>query len=193
MKMYKSILATALGLASVGALAATDGTLELGSTGSSGDFDIDLDIPALVLVTGLDDIDLLEFSPGSDSNDSATFCVYSNQATVDVDVLVEPGNTPGAGTAPVLQSVTTGDEIPYELDLDGSAGNLIDNVLAAGSTAANVDDATDGVATSLSGTPGSYTCTENFTFDVTVTQAAAGSVTAATDYTDTVTVTVTAN
>ena len=165
-----------------GAYAENNG--DLGGS-SNGDVDVTLTVPELVQLTfpGAD-IDLT-YTDGSDSIVTEEFCVYSNQASVDFNITVDPGNTPAAGTAPVMETVG-GDELAYQIDLKKADGtNVSADIQAAGVTVNNQADANQASKTCASGG-------NSHEFTVTVLET---DIESATDgaYSDTVSVTIAAN
>ncbi|MDA0791124.1 MAG: spore coat protein U domain-containing protein [Proteobacteria bacterium] len=156
-----------------------------GSLGASsnGSVDVSISVPELVQLTFPGDI-ALTYSDGSDSVLTEEFCVYSNQASVDFDVTIDPSNTPSSGTAPVMKSGSN--ELAYQLDFKKADGTSISaNIAHSGTTASNQGDANQVSKTCASGG-------NSHELTVTVLESA---IEAATDgsYTDTVNVTVAAN
>ncbi|WP_257281223.1 hypothetical protein [Endozoicomonas sp. ISHI1] len=113
MEFKKVAVAIALsaGLASVGLQAAQDGELGTDSTGSTGNFDINLYNNAQSRVFGLQDINL----DSGESTESYNFCVYSNTDFARFEVSSASGDfslTSGGGSA-----------LPYTLALDEISGS----------------------------------------------------------------------
>ena len=152
----------------------------LGTT-SSDDVIINLDIPALVQISDMADIDLGVFAGVDITSTPELGCVYSNGGTYSLTITST--NTFN------LISPTTSDSIAYTVNM-GTEN--------AGGTPAPATPVTHGSAiTSLTADTASTTCAtngDNLAIDVTVTAAAAGapSVSPATDYTDTLTLLVAA-
>ncbi len=181
--MNKQLIAavlTAGAMMSAPVWAESNGSLGASSNGS---VDVSISVPELVQLTFPSDISLT-YSDGSDSVTTEEFCVYSNQASVDFDISVDPSNTPASGTAPVMKSGSN--ELAYQLDLLKADGSSISaNIAHTGVTAANQADANQVSKTCASGG-------NSHELTVTVLESA---IEAATDgsYTDTVNVTVAAN
>lgn len=170
---------------SIQAFAATDGTLGASSNGSA---NVTLTVPKLVRVSFPNaDIDLGTYTPGSGKNVTETFCIYSNQGagSVNINVTVDPQNTPGAGTQPVLKSGAF--DIPYTLNFNLAAGaSVSSNIQVAGVTVNNHSSANTTSPTCSAGASNSHE------FNVVVADAAMSAVPAG-SYSDTIDVTVAAN
>jgi spore coat protein U-like protein len=163
------------------AMAASDGSLGASSNGS---VDVSITVPELVQLSfPAGDIDLT-YADGSDSVVTEEFCVYSNQASVDFDITVDPSNTPSSGSAPVMKSGSN--ELAYQIDLKKADGTSISaNIGHTGATAANQGDANQVSKTCASGG-------NSHEFTITVLES---NIEAAVDgsYSDTVNVTIAAN
>ena len=162
-------------------MAETNGSL---GASSNGDVDVTLSVPELVQLS-FPNADIgLTYSDGSDSIVTEEFCVYSNQASVDFDILVDPVNVPGSGTAPVMKSGAN--ELAYQLDLKLADGTSVSaDIQATGVTAAAQTDANQTSKTCASGG-------NSHEFTVTVLETAIESAIDG-SYSDTVNVTITAN
>lgn len=115
--------------------AESNGTLGASSNGDV-DVDVNLTVPALVQLTfPTADIDLT-YSDGSNSVVTEEFCVYSNQASVDFEITVDPTNAPSVGTAPVIKSGSN--ELAYQIDLKKADGTSVSaDIQDAGATASS--------------------------------------------------------
>jgi hypothetical protein len=106
--------------------AESNGTL---GANSNGDVDVNLTVPALVQLTfPTADIDLT-YADGSNSVVTEEFCVYSNQASVDFNITVNPTNVPTVGTGPVMKSGAN--ELAYQIDLKKADGTSVSAYIQA--------------------------------------------------------------
>lgn len=95
------------------------------------------------------DIDLT-YADGSNSVVTEKFCVYSNQASVDFNITVNPTNVPTVGTGPVMKSGAN--ELAYQIDLKKADGTRVSaDIQAAGVTTSNQTDANQTSKTCASG------------------------------------------
>ena len=163
------------------AFAENNGTL---GASSNGDVDVNLTVPALVQLTfPTADIDLT-YADGSNSVVTEEFCVYSNQASVDFDITVDPTNSPSSGSAPVMKSGSN--ELVYQIDLKKADGTSVSaDIQEGGVTVSNQGDANQTSKTCASGG-------NSHEFTITVLESAIES---AVDgaYSDTVSVLIAAN
>lgn len=145
MKKLALAIGTTFALFSLSSLATNDGSLASGS--STGDLDITVEIPDLVQISGLNNIDLGTFS-GSDLSGEDQVCVYRN-GSGDYEITFTAGSNNGAAdaaagvTAYELES-SAGDTIAYTVDFEDSvAGAYTDTDVGIGSalTGQSGDDA----------------------------------------------------
>ena len=96
-----------------------DGTpLNNGAFGETIFIDLTVVINPLVLVEGLDDIDLGTYAPGVDPSNSDSFCIGTNAAAGAT--IIATSNSSGTGFN--LTGANVGDEIPYAVTLTDSNG-----------------------------------------------------------------------
>ena len=158
-KLVKSLLLTSVLLSTGGAIAATD----------SDTMQINLEIPAVIKLTGLTNITLPAFSgTAADSVGTDTFCIYSNTSTYAITM------TSGYGVASFKLQ---GDDIntyllPYEVVYNSSS-------MASGTATTGLSDSDKVSLNCASGDTGTVTVT---VVNGQITQAPAAS------YNDTLTV-----
>jgi len=138
-------------VASMGALAATDGSLDSTSTGTS---DVSLVVNDNVLITGLNDVNFPAYGATNtgDINQGDAFCVYRNGGD---GYSITPSNPNGVEFE--ITSVATGDSIQYTLALDESddassaAESTYDSAqsFTSGSVFVNCSDEGDGTNTAF--------------------------------------------
>lgn len=138
-------------VASMGVLAATDGTLDTTSTGTS---EVSLVVNDSVLITGLNDVNFPAYGAANTGaiNQGDAFCVYRNGGD---GYSITPSNP--NGTEFEITSVATGDSIQYTLALDesddasfasASTYNTAQN-FTSGSVFVNCSDEGDGTNTAF--------------------------------------------
>ena len=188
---YFAILGVAFCISTGQVVAATQGTLELGSSGSVGDFQVTFVVPPIVRVTVEGDVVLSAATVGADSTDSPNagrFCVYTNQDTSAVDIAIDFLNDSASGTQTVLIGTSFSDELPYRVDYSVAGGAIIQSNLP--DTGYYDDESAD--AFNTTGTVGNQTCDGSWTHDLDFTVASADfEVVTADTYQDTITIEVT--
>lgn len=113
----KALIAAGIATFSMAGFAATQG--DLGAT-SQGDVIIDVEIPDLLMISGLNDIDLGTYvADGGDMDGSDTFCVYSNQGSYKVTLTGNFDAAGAPGTDFYLEN--SGNVVPYSVDYNGTA------------------------------------------------------------------------
>lgn len=170
------------------------------SVATSTDLEVTMVMPELVLIqrqaTGdVGDLSLLyDISGASDLVDEAHFCIYSNES--DATGLGISVTASASAGAPVLNSATSGQAVPYAFVMSTGAagtGTQVFNVAADGSSgfsgSASSTIASTDFATTLDGSANCVGTTHYF--QVTVNSLDVDTVFAAPDYTDTVTLTIT--
>ncbi len=99
-------------------VAATDG--ELSTTDSVGTATINAKIPPMVMITGLNDMDLGEYNPASPSDleGATTFCVYRNARSGQyyLKMAGDGGGTGAVQNAFQLGNGTASEEIDYSVE-----------------------------------------------------------------------------
>lgn len=149
--------------------AATQGTLELGSTGSAGDLLVTFVVPPIVRVTIEQDIDFGTGDVGVSPTGSSQFCVYTNQATSAVDIDVTFDNNTAydqsigahATTQTYLVGQTSSNHLPYYVDYWVGGGSQQDDLLNTG----YADDEST-AAFDTQGTVGNQTCDGGWTHSI---------------------------
>lgn len=139
------LIGATLALFSGATLATNDGGLATGS--STGDLDISVEIPDLVQITGLNNIDLGTYS-GSNLSGEDQVCVYRN-GSGEYEITFTSGSNNGApdaasGVAAYELESSTGDTIAYTVDFEDSvAGAYTDTSVGINSalTGQTGDDA----------------------------------------------------
>ena len=182
-------LATLLGVSAL--QAATQGFLELGSSGSFGDLQVTFVVPPIVRITVEGDVTISAAAVGLDSTDSPNagrFCVYSNQNASAVDIALAFTNDSASGTQTVLIGQTFSDELAYTVDYKVAGGSTIQAGLL--DTGYADDESAD--AFNTTGTVGNQTCDGGWTHDLDFTVASADfEVVTADTYSDIITITAT--
>lgn len=95
-----------------------------GSGGSSINIPVTVIIDPQVRVTFPNgDLNLTYVDDGVNETVTEEFCIYSNQATADIDIDIDPQNVPSVGTAPVLSNGSN--QVAYDLDLELQGGAAV--------------------------------------------------------------------
>lgn len=148
-----------------------------GTTTSSQDFQVTIDVTDMVRISSMDNIDLGSWAGGGDINATETFCVYSNNASAAYNVMITSQHQDGAANF-FLVNADGSANVPYVLMFNDSAG---------GGTGATVG----GSALSGNGTNNSVDCggADNAMLTVKITEPDLASV-PADSYSDTLTLVV---
>lgn len=127
-KLVKGLIIAGAMVAGGSAIAATQGTLGLTSTGT---IDISVGVGDQIQITALADI-TGPYVPGTDFTGSSPACVYRNGGTGDFDVTMTSANGSGtnfqlndAGTF-VVYDVTFNDSVSGAIDMDNNVLNNTD-------------------------------------------------------------------
>lgn len=187
--MKKLMIAAAAIAFATPAMAATDGALS--EDDSTGTLDFEVNIPKMVRVSGLDDLQI-DVTPAMltepyFSREDATdlFCVYSNDGADGAYAMTVSATPSGTGGAPFALN-GAGGSVPYSIWTSDNTGDQFKSWRFTGSTTNYIADA-DGL-----GRPTTTDCSDradNASLKVGVDDAALIAAQAGT-YTDTITVTV---
>lgn len=173
------------------AMAEVDGALS--TTDSTGSLDVNVVIPKMVRVSGLDDL-TINVTPAmltepffSREDATSLFCVYSNDGADGAYNMTVTATPSGLGGSTPFALTGTGGNLPYAIWTSDNTGNQFKNFRFSGGTTSYLANA-DGL-----GRPDTLDCSgnrgENASIKVGVTDANIIAAQAGT-YTDTVTVTV---
>ena len=163
-------------LASVPAMAATQGTLGATSTGTVA---ISASVPNRARITGLSDVAFTNQDPNTVASNAQNVCVWSNTATKGYTVTATGSGTSSAFT--LANGLLT---VPYSVAWNASSGATTGSALATGTASAGlVSTATQQVCSSGPATTSSLI--------VGITTADLGGMQAETSYTGTLTLVVT--
>lgn len=158
-----------------------------GATPVVNPFTISLSTSTNVRVSRLTDLNMTFVDDGAAETATQSFCIYSSQSAVSINILVDPRNNPVSGSGAVLKRVPGGDELPYTLDFSLANGTLIaGNIGAAGVLVSNHTTANQTSDTCLAGASNTHRLTTRVA-EAAVKAARSGS------YSDIVDITVTAN
>lgn len=163
-------------LASVPAMAATQGTLGATSTGTVA---ISASVPNRARITGLSDVAFTSQDPNTAASNAQNVCVWSNTATKGYTV-----NATGSGASNAFTLANSLLTVPYSVSWNASSGATTGTALTAGTASAGlVSTATQQVCSSGPATTSSLI--------VAISTADLGGMQAATSYTGTLTLVVT--
>ena len=163
-------------LASVPAMAATQGTLGATSTGTVA---ISASVPNRARITGLSDVAFTNQDPNTVASNAQNVCVWSNTATKGYTVTASGSGTSSAFT--LANGLLT---VPYSVAWNAASGATTGTALATGTASAGlVSTATQQICSAGPATTSSLV--------VGITTADLGGMQAATSYTGTLTLVVT--
>lgn len=120
LKQFLPALAAGSALISGGAMAANDGTLGVGYSNvtSTGDLEVSVDVPDLILISDLADLSLTQSGgAGSPYDASDNVCVFRN---VSGDYTITASSTNGSGSF-VMEDGGGTSTIPYSVSWGGTA------------------------------------------------------------------------
>jgi len=127
MKKLLTVLAITAMTAATPALAATDGTLD--TTSSTGTFDVTVNIPKMVRVSGLDDL-TFNITPAmltepyfSREDQTSTFCVYSNDGADGAYAMTVSGQASGLGGGRPWALSGPGGQLPFAMWTSDNTGS----------------------------------------------------------------------
>ncbi|PCJ18490.1 MAG: hypothetical protein COB04_07215 [Gammaproteobacteria bacterium] len=114
-----AILGSAMAVASMSGYAADNG--DVGAT-SQGEIGVTLEIPALIRIHSLEDVDLGTFDATLSASELAQFCVWGNVAAYNITITSANATNPADETTPPrLQRGTSGEYIPYDVHFKSGA------------------------------------------------------------------------
>jgi len=123
-RLGRLVLAGILSTASIGASAATQGSLGATSTGT---VSISASVPNRVQLTGVTDVAFANQDPSVAAANAQNVCVWSNTSTRGYNVTAT-----GSGTASAFTLANGALTVPYSVEWAGSSGASSGTALAAG-------------------------------------------------------------
>lgn len=180
--VFASIVALAPALCAAGTL---------GTSSSESAFDVTLSVPELFIIKRAnsevsgDDIALGAWSGTGDLTGSASFCMHTNAS--DLGMTIDTTNAPSVGSSAVLVGGTSGNELPYDIEVTDDTGATTYYNAAGNDFTGGAAD----VATVTGGFDSNFACADHtHSLDVTVLEADLLNQDAE-SFTDTITVTIT--
>lgn len=173
-KNMTSAAVIAAALASVPAMAATQGTLGATSTGT---VSITASVPNRVRISGLADVTFASQDPTIAASNAQDVCVWSNTATKGYTVTAS-----GSGASNAFTLANGSLTVPYSVQWAATAGQTTGSALTAGSVSA---DLTSGATQQVCATGG-----DSASLVVGISTDDLGTMQALTDYTGTLTLVV---
>lgn len=132
-RLVATSFALALSVASVGAQAATQGTLGATSTGS---VTITASVPNRARITGLTDISFLNQDPATAAASAQNVCVWTNTATGAYTITAS-----GNGAANAFTLAAGASTVPYSVEWASTTGQTSGTALGTGTASASLTSA----------------------------------------------------